>query len=154
MRATTENTNTADQKETRKKNEPSQMDFFRLFGFSSEQQKLIEMERVQNEAASQRVLQNTQSLQREPEKWKQIQIESLDHNINFNCIDTSILHQHKWVVERRGFSTSIDVPKDKYDSIVEKLKFNQAIFKINGQWRQSWLYRGLENSFVRFPNTF
>lgn|SRR3990167_8487850 len=122
MQSTPENTNTVDSK----KDESSWM--MRFFGVMPKQQKLMEMECVQNEAAKQRIIQNAQFLQREPEKWKQIQIESLDHNINFDLIDTSILHQHKWVVERRGFSTSIDVPTDKYDSIVEKLKFNQAWF--------------------------
>ncbi len=154
MRTTLENSKANHAKETQETDRSVQMNFFRLFGFSPEQQKLMEMEHIQSEATKQRVIQNKQSLQREPEKWKQIQIESLDHNINFDLIDTSILHQHKWVVERRGFSTFIDVPKDKYDSIVEALKCNQAIFKINGQWRQSWLYPGLENSHVRFPNTF
>lgn len=106
----------------------------------------------ENEAAQLRFLQKKQSFQREPEKWKQIEIFSLDHQINFDRFDTSILHQNKWAVERRGFSTSIDVPREKYDDIVEALKLHQSIFRINNQRREAWLYPGLERGSR--PNYF
>ena len=152
MRSTTKNTDTTVPKETQQKDESSWI--FRFFSTHPEEQKF--WAQFENDASQkkQHTIQNALSFQREPEKWKKIQIVSLDHHINFDLIDTSILHQHKWVVERRGFSTSIDVPADKYDSIIESLKSDKSIYQINGQWRQSWRYPGLENNHVRFPNTF
>ena len=126
--------------------------WMRLFGITPEQQRAMEMERIHEEAASQHTVQNKQAFQREPEKWQQIQIVSYDVRINFYLIHPSILHQDedRWVVERKGYSTCIHVPKDKYDSIVEALNSHQSILQVNGHWVERMLYPGLEKCGVRF----
>lgn len=128
--------------------------WMRLFGITPEQQRAMEMERINKETASQHAIQNQQTFQREPEKWQQIQIVSCDIEMNFYLIDPSILHQDqdRWVVERKGYSTCIHVPKDKYDSIIEALNSHQSILQVNGRWVERMLYPGLEKGGARFNN--
>ena|SRR3990167_5753679 len=132
----------------------TEQSWMRLFGITPEQQRAMEMERINEETASQHAIQNKQTFQREPEKWQQIQIVSCDTQINFYLIHPSILHQDedRWVVERRGYSTCIHVPKDKHDSIVEALNSHQAILQVNGRWVERMLHPGLEKGGARFNN--
>ena len=153
MHSKTENTNTTGSKETQQKDSSSQMSFLTLFGISPEQQRLLERERANDEAAEQRLIQNRQAFQCAPGKWKKISIEAFDHHVNFDRIHPEILHQDKWVVERKGYSTSIDVPEKEYDKIIEALQsYQQTIFKVNGQWLNSVLYPGLESGGACFTH--